>query len=100
MTTGTRAVPLNNAVAIPTLAIGVFRVLDLTATEAARGTSNRRPQCRTPAIYMSRVQLYEVAHRRSHAGWAGYGAGLCHRSIRVYEREIRPGSAISARSLQ
>src|SRR5216683_1069856 len=63
MTTGTRAVSLNNAVAIPTLAIGVFRVRDLTATEAARAAlaigdrsaEPRQSTCRAYSFTKSRI---------------------------------------------
>src|SRR5712692_2837092 len=100
MTTGTRAVSLNNAVAIPTLAIGMFRVRDLTATEAARavlaiGDHSVEPQrstCRAYSFTKSRIDGLTPA---------GQATALVYATEAFeYEREIRPGPAISARSPQ
>jgi len=100
MTAGTRAVTLNNSVAIPTLVIGVFRVLDLTATEAARaalaiGDRSVEPQrsaCRAYSITTSRIDGLTPA---------GQASALVYATEAFeYERETRLGSAISARSLQ
>ncbi len=100
MTAGTRAVSLNNAVALPTLAIGVFRFMDLTATEAARAVQAtgdrsvepRRSACRAYSSTKSRIDGLTPA---------GQATALVYATEAFeYEREIRLGSAISARSPQ
>ncbi len=90
MTAGTRAVSLNNAVALPTLAIGVFRFMDLTATEAARAVQAtgdrsvepRRSACRAYSSTKSRIDGLTPAGQ---ATALVYATEACE-----YEREIRP----------